>query len=278
MSVRDERLLSTNVANRLKKKIIDGDWKINEQIPNEQELADEMMVSRTTIREAIKSLASQNIVRIERGKGTFVAETPGVVEDPLGFEFVPKQTLIRDLCEYRVAMEPVVSRLAAGRASGEQLREMEGIIKTMEQREKELSIAEDKNPLIDQLADLDAAFHTLLYGMTHNIVFERMTPVINDVIFENYYTKLYRNREQRLNAAETHRSLYQAIKNGDGQGAYALSKCHMEIMRDEICGEFLPRQEEIEYEKTDQQTGGLREGNHGGNPGGVWRQSPVFGG
>ena len=35
---------------------------------------------------------------------------------------------------------------------------------------------------------------------------------------------------------------------------------------------------EIEYEKTDQQTGGLREGNHGGNPGGVWRQSPVFGG
>ena len=131
--------------------------------------------------------------------------------------------------------------------------------------------------LLDQLADLDAAFHTLLYGMTHNILFERMTPVINDVIFENYYTKLYRNREQRLNAAETHRSLYQAIKNGDGQEAYALSKCHMEIMRDEICGEFLPRQE-VEYEKTDQQTGGLREGNHGGNPGGVWRQSPVFGG
>ena len=85
MSAYDKRVLSSNVSDKLKRKIIDGEWKVNEQIPTEQELAEELMVSRTTIREAIKILASQNIVRIDRGKGTFVAETPWVIQDPLGF-------------------------------------------------------------------------------------------------------------------------------------------------------------------------------------------------
>ena len=113
MSAYDKRVLSSNVSDKLKRKIIDGEWKVNEQIPTEQELAEELMVSRTTIREAIKILASQNIVRIDRGKGTFVAETPGVIQDPLGFEFIQEERLIKDLCDYRVAIEPCVCEIAA---------------------------------------------------------------------------------------------------------------------------------------------------------------------
>ena len=239
MSAYDKRVLSSNVSDKLKRKIIDGEWKVNEQIPTEQELAEELMVSRTTIREAIKILASQNIVRIDRGKGTFVAETPGVIQDPLGFEFIQEERLIKDLCDYRVAIEPCVCEIAAEKATESQLQKMEEMVLIMEQLEKELLVGEAKNPIVDELAELDAEFHTLLYYMTQNIVFERMIPIVNYMVFENYLTKLYRSRKQRLEASKTHKSLYEAIKNRDKKEAYARCKSHMEIMRDDICKELL---------------------------------------
>ena len=63
-----------------------------ERLPSEQELMKELSVGRGTIREAIKSLVSRNIVEIRRGVGTFVAEKTGVVEDPLGFSFINNRT------------------------------------------------------------------------------------------------------------------------------------------------------------------------------------------
>ena len=59
------------------------------KLPNEAHLAKELNIGRSSLREAMKLLASRNIVTIRQGSGTYVASSPGVVDDPLGFTFIP---------------------------------------------------------------------------------------------------------------------------------------------------------------------------------------------
>ncbi|WP_334294249.1 FadR/GntR family transcriptional regulator [Lachnospira eligens] len=60
-----------------------------DKLPNEAHLAKELNIGRSSLREAMKLLASRNIVTIRQGSGTYVASSPGVVDDPLGFTFIP---------------------------------------------------------------------------------------------------------------------------------------------------------------------------------------------
>lgn len=60
-----------------------------DKLPNEAHLAKELNIGRSSLREAMKLLAPRNIVTIRQGSGTYVASSPGVVDDPLGFTFIP---------------------------------------------------------------------------------------------------------------------------------------------------------------------------------------------
>ena len=84
----DKRPLPQIIADKIIDLIESKELLPGERLPSEQELMKELNVGRGTIREAIKSLVSRNIVEIRRGVGTFVAEKTGVVEDPLGFSFI----------------------------------------------------------------------------------------------------------------------------------------------------------------------------------------------
>ena len=101
--------LSNEVSNLIIEMIQDNKYEPGSKLPNEMELSEMFNVSRTTIREAIKSLASNNIVEIVRGKGTFVAEKPGLVNDPLGVSFIRDKNLILSLFETRLLIEPKVA-------------------------------------------------------------------------------------------------------------------------------------------------------------------------
>ena len=113
------KTLSENIADRIKQRIIVGKYAVGTQLPNEQELADSLNVSRTTIREAVKLLVSRRVLEIERGKGTFVAAIPGLSEDPFGLEFVNEDILKSNLSQFRSIIEPEVCALAAANASTE---------------------------------------------------------------------------------------------------------------------------------------------------------------
>ena len=63
--------------------ILDRDMKAGDKLPNEYDLARELGVGRSTVREAIKRLVARNILTARQGAGTFVSEKNGVPEDPL---------------------------------------------------------------------------------------------------------------------------------------------------------------------------------------------------
>lgn len=76
------KMLSEEVADMIAS-LVNTKYFPGDKIPNESELAKEFGVSRTTIREAIKQLCSKNVLKIYRGKGTFVCENPGLQKDPM---------------------------------------------------------------------------------------------------------------------------------------------------------------------------------------------------
>ena len=78
-------------------------------------------VSRITIREAIKTLVSRDVLEIRRGCGTFVSAVPGLSDDPLGLRFIASDDLNTYLFEARQILEPSVCRLAAQRGDAEEL-------------------------------------------------------------------------------------------------------------------------------------------------------------
>ena len=94
----NKKLLPRQAAEQIIKLIRENQLQAGEKLPNEFDMAQQLSVGRGTIREAVKILESRNIVEIRRGRGTFVCEHPGLMEDPLGLALVEdKERLALDL-------------------------------------------------------------------------------------------------------------------------------------------------------------------------------------
>ena len=231
--------LSVKVARKIKKRISEGEWNVGDKIPNEQILAQEMNVSRTTIREAIKQLTSAGILRIERGVGTFVLNKPSMldsVDDKLR-EANPDSFMF-DLCEYRVYLEPFACALASIRANSAQIEEMRSIIYEMDRLSVKMKSCSNRSVLVDKLASLEVRFHTLIYIMAGNIMFQRISQIMNDTVFEAYMTDCYRRGiiTDRLQYVSVHAEIFDAICKHDQKKAYDASKRHMSVTYNELVG------------------------------------------
>ena len=82
----------------------------------------------------MKLLASRNIVTIRQGSGTYIASSPGMVEDPLGFTFIGnKQKLINDLLEVRFLLEPSIAAMAATHADEKDIKKITALCDEVEE-------------------------------------------------------------------------------------------------------------------------------------------------
>ena len=118
----EDKPLSSKLSEELLNYIRSENLKPGDRLPNESILAKKMGVGRSSIREAMKLLASRNIVTIRQGSGTYISQTPGMVDDPIGFSFIAdKQKLAQDSLEVRFLLEPAIASLAAQNASEEDI-------------------------------------------------------------------------------------------------------------------------------------------------------------
>jgi GntR family transcriptional repressor for pyruvate dehydrogenase complex len=213
----NDRRLSLEVADRIKELIRKEKLKPGDKLPNEMQLAELFGVSRPTVREAVKSLVSQNIIGIQRGKGTFVSETPGIASDPLGLDFLVVEDLHLSLIEVRLLIEPGVARLAAERGTpadinriGEYLQEMKKIVDRHE---------------VGMGTELE--FHRSIAEATENPVIMRLVPIIMDSIVKTY-RDAPRTSEDHGQALLEHTEIFNAIKNRDKGQAYAAMERHLQ--------------------------------------------------
>jgi GntR family transcriptional repressor for pyruvate dehydrogenase complex len=186
-----------------------------DRLPSEQELMAMTSVSRPSVREAIRSLASLRLVEIRRGKGTFVQEiaADGLTEGQVVLMLADRRAL-EDLVEVRQALEPLVARLAAERADDEDARALDEAIQGMRG-------APDHEAW--RVAHLD--FHRLLARATHNVILAKMWALIQTFLKDSPMVTGTPSRPQ------VHDELYAAIAAHDPDRAAMAMDRHLTDMR-----------------------------------------------
>lgn len=181
--------------------MIQNKYPTGSKLPTERELQEVTGAGRNSIREALKILASRNIVEIRQGSGTFVSNKKGVSDDPLGFSLISDRVkLTKDLLQVRVIIEPQIAELAAQNATSEDIENLEKVLVKME------SLMKDKK----DYSSLDNDFHISIAKCTHNIVMENLIPVISSGV--TVFAKEVEETEFEKTLI-SHRMIFECIKD-----------------------------------------------------------------
>ena len=213
----EKKSLAQQTADGLYARIVaEGRPGPGEKLPNELELSQELGVSRTTLREAIRSLVTQGVLEVRRGKGTFVSEQVGEIED-FGFGGLERvKGQLRDLFELRSIFEPQAARLACLRATEEELSDI---------LEKGAAVEDCIRKGQDRV-EADGAFHAAIVRATHNEFMVRLLPLIHRAV----YTAVGAGEHGEQLAADTlrdHALLLEFFRRRDGAGAEHAMAIHM---------------------------------------------------
>ncbi|HPT86322.1 MAG TPA: GntR family transcriptional regulator [Bacillota bacterium] len=192
------------VFESLREAIISGQLRPGERMM-EIQLAEEMGVSRTPVREAIRKLELEGLVEMIPRKGAYVAGLS--LRD------------IADVFEIRRALEGLAAELAADRITDEELERLERYLVIISEQ------IEAGN--LEEVVQTDTDFHTLLYQASRN---NRLSQIIN-----NLREQIQRFRTTSLSypgrmkaALEEHRKIVEAISSRDEEQARRIAQEHIE--------------------------------------------------
>ena len=210
--------LSEQTADRLYEMIVDERrYTPGSKLPNENELSEELQVSRTTLREAISFLVAQGVLEIRRGKGTFVAEElPAAGLDLTSLAGLRSRVRAKDLFEMRLIFEPETVALACRRASDEELELI---------RKKALRV-ETAAAEGGDWAEADQEFHLALIKASHNEYMRRLYPIINSAVNEIMQISQSRKMMQDI-ALQDNRLILEFLLARDSDGASYAMSIHM---------------------------------------------------
>jgi GntR family transcriptional regulator, transcriptional repressor for pyruvate dehydrogenase complex len=208
------------IVRRVKAMIAEGRLKGGDRLPPERELADKFVVSRTSVREALRALESLGLVEIRPGEGTFIREVSiDALVEPLARLMVSEREATGELFEARRLLEPSLAALAATRATPEEIQEMERILEAQAQE-----IAAGRTGLAQ-----DAQFHAAIGVAAHNRAITRIAHAVMDLLTQS--------REESLNTPgrptrshEDHRRVLAAVRARDAEGARRAMLEHLEAV------------------------------------------------
>lgn len=209
------------IVHTIGREIISGAIDPGDRLPREAELMAEFGASRTAVRDAVKVLASKGLVKTRQRGGTQVCDpqqwNPFDI-DILTWRFSVgiDADFVRDLVELRLATEPFAVRLAAIRASSDDLFRMDSALRHM-------SACTGDWP---SYLKADRSLHLAIFAASHNGFFARLGAIVHDVMKATFHAEeLYRNRtETELQKfiqqdLATHANLLAAIKENDPERA-----------------------------------------------------------
>ncbi|WP_281524432.1 FadR/GntR family transcriptional regulator [Dolosigranulum pigrum] len=221
----NSKSLVEQTADKILDYIIENNLSTGDKLPNEYNLAEDLSVSRSTIREAIRALTSKNVLEVRRGLGTFVSEKRGVSEDPLGFSLLNNtHKLIEDLFELRFLLEPRMAELAAINANKEDIYELKEIKKRIE---SEVEKRGSKH------FELDIKFHSLIAEASGNLAMIQIVPIINQSIWL-YNSNSYTSNKIKKEMIISHEEILEAIVLKKPESAYKAMEKHINTVRDSL--------------------------------------------
>ncbi len=214
------------IVRQVKQLIAEGRLKTGDRLPPERELAEKFVVSRTSVREALRALESLGLIEIRAGEGTFVRQVSvDALVGPLALMMTSQREAIGELFEARRVLEPAIAALAASRATPDEVQDMERILEAQARE-----VAAGRTGLAE-----DAAFHTAIGAAAHNRAITRIVHAIMDLLTQS--------REESLNTPgrptrshQDHRRILQAIAKRNPSAARQAMADHLVAVEGLVLG------------------------------------------
>jgi GntR family transcriptional regulator, transcriptional repressor for pyruvate dehydrogenase complex len=194
---------------RIQGLIRSGQLRAGHRLPGERQLATQLGLSRSSLREALRALAQVNVLVARRGAGTYVTSLePALLVEPVHFLLELDDSALTQLFEVRQAIEPSVARLAAHRATSEDLDALAGSLRRLSELQDDLG----------RFLDEDMAFHTVILNSVRNPLLSRLVESIQSLgLMSRRRTVQIRGVPERTIA--DHNAIYQALLARDPQGS-----------------------------------------------------------
>ena len=209
------RRIHGNVARKIGIEIVSGQRKPGDVLGGEIGASEDLGISRTAYREAIRMLAAKGLVESRPKAGTRITpRNRWNLLDPdilaWSFESEPDRQFVIDLFELRGIIEPAAAELAAQRRTELELKEMAKALDAMETH----GLADELGRAGDQL------FHRLILMAARN---EALASLASTVAAAVHFTTRFKHRRRKSprDPLPEHREVYTAIANGDGDAARA---------------------------------------------------------
>lgn len=188
--------------------IANGNLKAGDKLPNEKDLADQLGISRTPIREAMKTLSIAGLIDIRHGHGSYVREERGMPALPLQlFQLYLEDSTPEMLMELRDIFDRNCTELAAVRRSEDDLAVMRECIERLKK------LTSGKNASLDEMLKADLDFHRAIYAATGNKLIVTVAEFVLDMVAP--WVKKSLDVSGRVQAVALHEQMYQAILNRD---------------------------------------------------------------
>ena len=215
----ERRLLTDQAAELLRARIVSGEWEVGAKLPGETTLAAQLGIGRSTIREAVRTLAGLGMLESRQGAGVFLRSTT----PPDQWPRVLEAEAILHVVEVRNAVEIEAARLAA-------------------QRRDAVDVAALRQALDGRTAAAhsgDAAFVDADITVHRAVVDAAHTPVLSE-LFETFVPRLRAALIELIAVldlpphsqpdADEHRMWVDAIEAGDAEAAVRISRAHLDDM------------------------------------------------
>lgn len=206
------------LAERIRTLVMSGEIPAGYIFPNETVFCELLGVSRSTLREAYKALESTGFIRRVRRSGTVVNDFRDISKSaPLSTSLIMSD--YAELMEFRVMIEAELARLAAQRATEENMSRMDTFLENME----------DSGGDLTDLTHYDTLFHMEIAKASGNRILESTMENAKDLFQDGMYEVFQVDTEANVREALLlHAQILDAIRSRDSEAAYALMRQHIE--------------------------------------------------
>ncbi len=213
MSVTDDAILE------IKRLIISGRVGPGEKLPRESELAAQLGLSRSSLREAVRALALIGVLNARQGDGTYVSSLgPQLLLEVTSFvaDFLQDHRALLELLEVRRLLEPTATALAAVRISEPELSRLLDCRRRM-----------DSASTVEELVEADDEFHDVIVSATGQAT---LASLIKSLTGRTLRARIWRGLADEGALEETkraHAAIYMAIEGRDAELARAAATMHI---------------------------------------------------
>ena len=217
------------VIEQIQEKIFYGEFKNGDKLPSERELSEQMGVSRTSIREALRVLETMGVVESRQGEGNFICSNVNKsLIEPLSLIFKLNNGNWEDVIELRQALELETVKFASKRVTKEEADEMKFIINKMEEEINN----QNRNEI---LVNLDQKFHNKIASISKNYLIECLF-LTSSNLFEEFIDdarrKIVNKYSDERVLLNQHKEIYNAIISNDSNLAYKKMEEHMNLIKE----------------------------------------------